>query len=71
MNIGTHGMLETNLDAAEEQNFPPSGFGYFGYGVSHHHLNRNEPFQWHVGQHTRPLDGPIEFLSLAVYSPPF
>ena len=56
---------------AEEQNFPPSGFGHFGYGDSRHHLNQNEPFQWHVGQHTRPLDGPIEFLSLGVYSPPF
>jgi hypothetical protein len=56
---------------AEEQNFPLSGFGYFGYGDSRHHLNQNEPFQWHVGQHTRALDGPIEFLSLGVCSPPF
>jgi len=29
---------------AEEQIFPPSGFGHFGYGDSRHHLNQNEPF---------------------------
>ena len=59
-----------DLDA-EEQNFPPSGFCHLRYGDSRHHLDRNEPFQWHVDQHTRPLDNSIKFLSLGVVPPRF
>ena len=55
----------------EEQKNRPLVLGHLGYGVSRRHRNQNEPFQWHVGQHTRRLDGPTEFLSPGVYSPPF